>query len=79
MRGNASSRPRVGVSLAKRHFKLATGRNRLRRIAKELFRTEINPRASGYDFVVASRPSRFRSTPGEAAKELKQLILRLKK
>ena len=65
---------RIGISLAKRHFKLATRRNRLRRIAKELFKKELSTRFKEYDFVVASRQTYPRSNINEVSKELKYLI-----
>lgn len=70
---------RVGVSISKRHFKLATQRARLKRVAKELFRKKINPVSAGYDFVLASRAACRGKHINEAAKEIKCLILRLKK
>jgi len=52
----------------------------LRRVAKELFRTEIGPHAkSGYDFVVASRASRDQDSFNKKVDELKKLILGLRK
>lgn len=71
---NSLTFPRLGVSISKGHFKFATRRNRLRRVATGVFRTQINPDLSGYDFVVASR----RNTPGisikQATEELRELL-----
>jgi len=79
-RENTLSCLRVGVSISKRHFKHATKRNRLRRVATELFRTEISPHLrSGYDFVVTSRASRDQATFNKKVDELKNLILSLRK
>lgn len=79
MRENALPEARLGVSISKTHFKLATRRNKLRRIAKEAFRREISPRLKGRDFVVASRAG-FLSKPhiNEAINELKRLLSELR-
>ena len=78
MRKNALKTARIGVSISKSHFKLATRRNRLRRIAKELFRKEIAPNLKGYDLVVASRAYSKSSNFNEIIKGLKALILKAK-
>ena len=75
LKGVENSLPaRIGISIAKRHFKLATRRNRLRRIAKELFKSKLSASFKGYDFVVASRSAYPSSNTSEAAKELKHLM-----
>lgn len=79
MRKNALSQARFGISISKIHFKLATRRNRLRRIAKEMFKKDLNPCLRGYDLVVASRANAREADFNESIKELKQLMLRLKK
>jgi ribonuclease P protein component len=76
-RKNDLPQTRIGVAISKAHFKLATKRNRLRRVAKELFRNEIIPRVTGYDFIVSSRAAG--RNVREALVELKDLIMRLKK
>jgi len=73
VRPNGLSHARIGVSIAKRHFKLATKRNRLRRVAQELFRTKKAARVSGFDFVIASRGRREQDI-NEAVRELRSLI-----
>lgn len=70
----AGRQARIGISISKRHFKLATRRNRLRRIAKEWFKRELSPSFKGYDFVVASRRAFPGSNINEAVREMKQLI-----
>jgi ribonuclease P protein component len=70
----SAGQARIGISIAKRHFKLATRRNRLRRIAKEMFKSQLSASFKGYDFVVASRGAHPRSNISEAVKELKHLI-----
>ena len=75
---NTLPNARFGISISKSHFKLATRRNRLRRIAKEVFREKVSPNVEGYDFVVASRANYPMSHLNKAAEELKELILRAK-
>jgi len=79
VRPNGFPYARVGVAIAKRHFKLATRRNRLRRVAKESFRKGMVARGRGYDFVIASRPSRHSSDIKQAARELRGLVLGTKR
>lgn len=69
---------RVGVSISKSHFRLATRRNRLRRIAKELFRKDVAARNPGRDFVLASRSGPQRPDMRDAIRELRILILKTK-
>lgn len=77
MRKNALKIARLGVAISKKHFKLATRRNRLRRIAKELFRQEASHELKGYDIVVASRAGCAKSNINEAINGLKRLLLNL--
>ena len=67
---------RIGVSIAKRHFNLATRRNKIRRVAKELFRKEIAPCAKGRDFVIASRARYQGGNVEKALMEVRGLICR---
>ncbi len=56
-RRNKLSRSRLGMVISKRSLKLASDRNRLKRVVRELFRRE--PRlveGSAIDIVVMSRP-----------------------
>jgi len=73
-RNNLPHHARIGVSISKGQFKLATRRNRLRRIVKESFRKGMASRGRGYDFVVASRPGRRSSDIKQAARELQSLV-----
>lgn len=69
---------RLGIAIAKVHFKLATRRNRLRRVAKAVFKEKIYPECNDYDFVLASK-ARFQSPDiSTATKELKEFLLRIK-
>lgn len=47
--------PRLGMAIARKHVRHAVARNRLKRIAREVFRTEASQLAA-IDFVVMARP-----------------------
>lgn len=52
---NTVDHPRLGLAIAKKHIRLATDRNRIKRIIRESFR--LNQSAfSNIDIVVLSRP-----------------------
>jgi ribonuclease P protein component len=48
----ATNKSRLGLAIAKKHHKLAVKRNRLKRIAREFFRTNL---INGFDIIVLSR------------------------
>lgn len=50
-RQTGQSRARLGLAIAKKHCKLATGRNRIKRLVRESFR-QHQPDLSGLDIVV---------------------------
>jgi ribonuclease P protein component len=52
---NSEGHPRLGLAIAKKHLKLASHRNRLKRIIRESFRQNQSEFA-GIDIVVLSRP-----------------------
>ena len=53
---NRKPDPRLGLAIAKKHCKLATGRNRIKRLIRESFRH--NKKAlSGLDIVVINTPT----------------------
>ncbi|MGB2706290.1 MAG: ribonuclease P protein component [Candidatus Omnitrophota bacterium] len=79
VRRNRLPYARVGVSIAKAHFKLATRRNKLRRVVKELFRKGITAERCGYDFVVASRAGCRDSDIKQVMRELEGLISKPKR
>ncbi|MBN1354170.1 MAG: ribonuclease P protein component [Candidatus Omnitrophica bacterium] len=66
--------PRLGVSISKAHFKLATRRNRLRRIAREIFRGKITTRPGGHDFVIVSKAACQSNRMREAIADLKKIM-----
>jgi ribonuclease P protein component len=54
--------PRLGLAIAKKHLKLASHRNRLKRIVRESFRHKQSDFA-GVDIVVLSRPDVVKKDP----------------
>jgi ribonuclease P protein component len=52
---NSVGHPRLGLAIAKKHIKLASRRNRLKRIIRESFRQHQSA-FPGIDIVVLSRP-----------------------
>jgi len=54
-RSNNAADARLGLAIAKKHCKLATGRNRLKRIVRESFRQHRHDLA-GLDLVVLNQP-----------------------
>ncbi len=52
---NSAGHPRLGLAIAKKHIKLASGRNRLKRIIRESFR-QHQADFEEIDIVVLSRP-----------------------
>ena len=79
MSTNSSPETRLGVSISKSHFKQATRRNRLRRVARECVRSEVSPRLKGYDIVIASRAPSAGADIEKASTELKSLISKIAK
>ena len=78
MRENALPNSRFGMSVSKNHLKLATRRNRLRRIAQGLFANEIMPVVTNRDFVLASRKKGIGNNFNDDKKEIKKLIAGVK-
>jgi ribonuclease P protein component len=52
---NTGNKPRLGLAIAKKHLKLASQRNQLKRVVRESFRLNQS-RFAGIDIVVVSRP-----------------------
>ena len=55
-RPNEQQSPRLGLAIAKKHCKRATGRNRLKRIVRESFR-QHQALLTGLDVVVMNQPA----------------------
>jgi ribonuclease P protein component len=55
-RANEDREARLGLAIAKKHCRLATGRNRLKRVVRESFRQHKGELA-GLDIVVLNRPA----------------------
>ena len=71
---NGTHQPRLGLAIGKKHCRLSTGRNRLKRIVRESFRQN---RASlgGLDIVVMPQPG-FSDVPFRALEADYQTTLR---
>lgn len=59
-RTNASDDARLGLAIAKKHCRLATNRNRLKRVVRESFRKHL-PQLAGLDIIVLNRPPATRA------------------
>ena len=66
------------MSLSKAHTKLATRRNRLRRVARETFRNELLGKLDGHDIVIASRAGFEKIARNVVEGELKELLRRVR-
>lgn len=60
-RPNDTGEPRLGLAIAKKNCKLASGRNRLKRIIRESFR-QHRQALGGIDIVVLSQPAAVKSS-----------------
>ena len=79
IRKNFKDFSRIGVAITKSQYKLATKRNKLRRIAKEFFKEQIRPNIKGRDVVLVSRPGREVANLKSVIKDLKTLLGKVKK
>jgi len=59
-RPNGTEAPRLGLAISKKNCRLATGRNRLKRIVRESFRHHRNE-LPGLDIVVLNQPAAARA------------------
>jgi len=55
-RPNGSDQPRLGLAIGKKHCRLASGRNRLKRVVRESFR-QHRETIGGMDLVVLNQPA----------------------
>jgi ribonuclease P protein component len=59
-RKNGTDRARLGLAIAKKHCRRATGRNRLKRLVRESFRQHA-AELEGLDIVVLGQPGTSRA------------------
>ena len=67
--------PRLGVAVSKKVDKRAVGRNRIKRMARELFRRERATLPAG-DFVLIAQPGASKLTSDELRAQFQQLLER---
>ena len=72
-----ADRPRLGLAVSRRVDKRAVGRNRIRRIAREVFRTHRD-RLPEMDIVVVARPAAANCDNPTLHRSLKTLYSRLR-
>lgn len=70
-RVNKDNEARLGLAIAKKHCRLATGRNRIKRVVRESFR-RYKAELAGLDIVVLNRPAATQA-------DNRQLLTRLEK
>ena len=73
---NELGRARLGLSVAKRHWKRAVDRNRVRRLLREAFRLELANLPAGLDVVLVAHPAPARPALAELRAELTALVAR---
>ena len=76
-RHTENSRSRVGIIVAKKHVKLATRRNRLKRLVREQFR--LNLLHPSLDLVVLARSAADSMDNAQVTNDLTQLWAKLQK
>ncbi len=67
---NGLEHSRVGLSVAKRHFKLAVTRNKVRRVLREAFRLELASLPRGLDVVLVANAAARRPVLVQVRAEL---------
>jgi ribonuclease P protein component len=70
-KANEFDRARLGLAISKKHCKLATGRNRLKRLVRESFRTHRKALA-GLDVIVLNRPAAAKTENSELTARLEK-------
>ena len=63
-RVNEENEARLGLAIAKKHCRLATGRNRIKRVVRESFR-QHKAELAGLDIVVLNRPAATQANNGQ--------------
>ena len=69
-RPNGTDKPRLGLAIGKKNCRLATGRNRLKRIIRESFRQQ-QTEMPGLDIVVLNQPAATHADNGALFASLK--------
>lgn len=75
-RPNEHGHHRLGLAVAKKHVRLATGRNRIKRGAREAFRT-LPESLPGLDIIFLTRPGAAGSGPDVLTADLPRHLQRL--
>ena len=70
-RCNDDRTPRLGLAISKKHCKKATGRNRIKRLIRESFRTHQR-QLSGLDVVVINQAAAATTPADELVKSLER-------
>lgn len=65
---------RIGVSLRRENFKLATQRNKFRRYLKEIFRLNKHIFKKGFDFIALPKPNCSNLTFNELRNEVIEVL-----
>ncbi len=71
---NNSEVSRMGVSLRRENFKLATQRNKLRRYLREIFRLDKHIFKKGFDIIALPKPSCSNLTFNELRNEVIEVL-----
>jgi ribonuclease P protein component len=77
-RANKLGKARLGLAISKKNCKLATGRNRIKRVVRESFRHHQDE-LSGVDVVVMNKPLAARATTVELLASLENHWQRLER
>jgi len=75
-RDNTSGHHRLGLAVAKKHVKLATQRNRIKRLAREAFR-QLPESRRGLDIIFLTRPGAASCAAGVYSRDLPRQLVRL--
>ena len=77
-KANGSDCPRLGLAISKRNIRLASGRNRLKRVVRETFRL-YQHELSGVDFVIMARAGALQADHETISRSLRKHWARLVK
>lgn len=75
-RGNDHGHHRLGLAVAKKHVRLATTRNRIKRGAREAFR-QLPDTQQGLDIIFLTRPGAAKTSKHVFTKDLPRQLQRL--